>query len=153
MSSNFPRSSPCLSAAPLLSWESYPLLQRQVSCWTPLESRLPVRNYLGSCLTQLPDSNLCGVSILILSIITDWCEENDCFCACQENDSPGIHRPPRKQGCQATGSREWCSSHEPSGIQKGTWLYAVLCSWHPVTSRAQVPSSTNLYTLLKHLIS
>lgn len=97
---------------------------------------------------QLPGSYHCGVSILTLSTLTNWCGETNCFHAHQENNSCGFHWLPRKLGCPApvrgvSPRGPWLMNCQAN--QRGMALCYPLFSLAGVTSFAQVPSSTDLY--------
>lgn len=101
------------------------------SWWMPLESCLPVPNYLK----QLPKAASRLKPLWSIHSNTQHyhrllSRERDCFCACQENSSCCIHWPPRKLGCLAIVHEIFprgTLADEPSGT-KEQWLYSALCS-------------------------
>lgn len=146
----FPRETqPSFQPALLSSWEPFPPIDVPFSCWMPLESCLPVPNYLK----QLPNAASRHKPLWSIHFNTQhyhWLvlRERDCFCACQENNSCCIHWPPRKLGCLAIvhgifPQGLWLMSHQ--AYQRGMALFCPLLSLAGVTSFAQVPSSTHLY--------
>ena len=88
------------------------------SWWMPLESCLPVPNYLK----QLPKAASRLKPLWSIHSNTQHyhrllSRERDCFCACQENSSCCIHWPPRKLGCLAIVHEifprgRWLMSHQ-----------------------------------------
>lgn len=137
---------PYLSLPPALL--SCPPMDVPFSSWMPLESCLPVPNYLK----QLPNAASRLKPLWTIHFNTEhshWLvsRERDCFCDCQENNSCCIHWPPRKLGCLAIvleifprDSGWWAIRH-----QRGMALFCPLFSLAGITSFAQVPSSTSLH--------
>ena len=126
------------------------------SCWMPLESYFLVPNYLKQLTNAAPRLKpLWRIHFntqryhWLVSRVGGGVGWGDCFCACQENRSCCIHWPPRKLGCLAIvdgifPQGIWLMYHPTH--QRGMALFCPLLSLAGVTSFAQVPSSTSLYT-------